>query len=289
MSGTCDALEFVPHTHIRDRAASRWLGLMRKNCARLRTPHGPALSCSCPFCSRFLRIACFSLGIQWGGNFRSYGVKRKSREAKQECPRHSAQMRRTRRAESDWSALLGDAARSLGVLPVPPPLPDLSDPELYLDFFGQPPDFAAFLHESRHPSAVGSGINSKSRARAWIREQICVGALHPEWRHRPPVGQLGINLAKLFNKIGYCWLPICVGPTAAPQSFACWNTITDSRTEKHNWVLASDDPMLKVFFENVSRARIRLAIEKYRGQMGSGSLPQDAEANIIDEPAGDEK
>ena len=62
----------------------------------------------------------------------------KSRDAKQDCLRQIAQMRRTHGVESDWPALLGETVRLQGVLPVPPPRSDLSDPELYLDFLAKP-------------------------------------------------------------------------------------------------------------------------------------------------------
>ena len=105
-------------------------------------------------------------------------------------------MRRIHGAGSDWSALLAEAARSLGVLPAPPPLPGLSDLELRLDFFGQTLDFAVLPHKSRRPLASGPGINSKSWPRGWIFEQICVDALRPEWFHRhlaDPLGTLDLG------------------------------------------------------------------------------------------------
>ena len=87
----------------------------------------------------------------------------KSRETKQECLRQIAQMRRTHGAESDWSTLLGAAARPLGVRPVAPPLPNLRDPALYLDVFGQTLDYAVFPHKSKHPLALGSDISAKTK------------------------------------------------------------------------------------------------------------------------------
>ena len=115
----------------------------------------------CVFCC----VACFSSGIQRGEIFfDSFRMCNKSREAKKKCLRQIAKMRRTHGAESDWYAPSGEAARPLGALPVPPPLPDLSDPGLHLDFFGQTLDFAVFPHKSRHPLAIGAGINSRNRA-----------------------------------------------------------------------------------------------------------------------------
>ena len=53
--------------------------------------------------------------------------------------------------------------------------------------------------------------------------------------------------------------------------------------------MASTDPALKKFFEivsrNVRRARVRLTLEKYRGQIGWGATPEDAEGNIINDPS----
>ena len=77
-------------------------------------------------------------------------------------------MRRSDRSESDWFTLLGEAARSLGVRPVAPHLPNLSDPALYLDFFGQILDYAVFRYKSKHTLALGSVINSESKDWEWI-------------------------------------------------------------------------------------------------------------------------
>ena len=167
-------------------------------------------------------------------------------------------MRRARGTESDWSALLGEAARSLGVAPVAPPLPDLSDPARYLDFFGQALDSGVFPYKSRHPLAIGPEIKSKSKACEWICEQICVGASHPQWIHRSKVDQLGILFADVFQKIGDCRLPICVGAKVASQLFACWSSIADLRL----------DPALRegseIASRSVHRTRTRLTVEKNR-------------------------
>ena len=57
---------------------------------------------------------------------------------------------------------------------------------------------------------------------------------------------------------------------------------------KRKWVLESDDPALMGFFDvvsrEVSRARIRLAVEKHIGQTCSDGLSQDAEGNIATAP-----
>ena len=75
----------------------------------------------------------------------------------------------------------------MGVRPVAPPRPNLGDPALYLDFFGQTLDYAVFPHESKHPMALGSDISSKTKAWGWICEQITAGDLHPKWIHRAPL------------------------------------------------------------------------------------------------------
>ena len=139
-------------------------------------------------------------------------MSNKSRGAKQERLRQIAQMRRAHCAKSDWSTLLGEAARSLGVRPVAPPLPNLSDPALYLDFCGTTLDYAVSPHKSRCPLAVGSDINTKTKAWECICDQICVEALHPQWARRSKIDQLGILFADLINETGDCRLPICVGP-----------------------------------------------------------------------------
>ena len=141
----------------------------------------------------------------------------KSREARLERLRQIAFMRQYQGAQSDWSAITGEADRAPGVLPTPPPLPDLRNPGLYLDFFGPTLDFAVSSRKSRHPLAIGSGINSESRAWEWICEQICVDAPDPAWLRRPFADQRGILFAQLFRKIGACRLPINIGPTAASQ------------------------------------------------------------------------
>ena len=107
----------------------------------------------------------------------------------------------------------------------------------------------------------------------------------------PLGGRLGIIFADLLHEIGGCRLPFCVGPTAASQLFACWETVTDSQIGRQKWALTSDDPSLKEFFEiiprNVSHARIRLTNETFRRQMGSENLPQEEEGHIINEPPND--
>ena len=107
-----------------------------------------------------------------------------SREAKQARLRQIIQMRWAHRAESDWSATLGEASRSLGVRPAARLCSNLSDPAEYLDFFGQTLDYAAFPHKFKHYVALGSDISTKSKAWEWICEQITADALQPVRIHR---------------------------------------------------------------------------------------------------------
>ena len=78
--------------------------------------------------------------------------------------RQIIQMRRTHGAASDWFTLFGEAARSAAVRPVAPPLADLSDPALYLDFSGETLDYAVFPDKSRRPMAIGSDVTSQTKA-----------------------------------------------------------------------------------------------------------------------------
>ena len=118
-----------------------------------------------------------------------------------------AQMCRARGSESDWYALLGQAARSLGVRPAVPPLPNRSDPALFFDFLGQTLERAAFPYKSKRHLALGSDIGTKDQA--W----------NPEWIHRHLIDQLGILFADLLREIGDCRLPIFIGATAATRLF----------------------------------------------------------------------
>ena len=88
----------------------------------------------------------------------------KSREAKQERLRQIAQMRRARGTESDRPTLPGEAARALGARPAAPLLPNLSDPALYLDFFGQTLGYATSLPpQVEAPIGVGLGYQLEDR------------------------------------------------------------------------------------------------------------------------------
>ena len=92
----------------------------------------------------------------------------KSRDEKQDCARRIANLFRRRGSEDELSEILGTVARTLGVSPTPEPLPDLSDPGVYLDFFPKTLDFAIFPRKSRRPLAACSGINDKASAWEWL-------------------------------------------------------------------------------------------------------------------------
>ena len=139
----------------------------------------------------------------------------KPQEAKQDCLRQIVQMPRADETESYRATLLGEAARSSGVRPVAPPLPNLSDPALYLDFFGQTLDYAVFPHKSRCPVAAGSDVSSKTKAWGWICVHITLDASQPRRMRRSRFDQFGIFFAGLFHKISDCRLPICSGPSVA--------------------------------------------------------------------------
>ena len=137
------------------------------------------------------------------------------RGAKQERLRHIIRTRRTYGAESDWSATLGEAARSLGVRPTAPPLSNLSDPAEYPEFSGQALDNAASPHKSKHYVALGSDICNESKSWDWTCERITADDLHPEWIHRRLFDQSGILFADLFRNISGCRLPFCVSSAMA--------------------------------------------------------------------------
>ena len=68
--------------------------------------------------------------------------------------------------------------------------------------------------------------------------------------------------------------------------------MSDIRIAKNGRALASDDPALEEYFEvaprNARRARVRLTVEKFRGQMGSESVSRDLMGDIINDPSDDE-
>ena len=138
---------------------------------------------------------------------------------------------------------------------------------------------------------AGSDISSNAKAWGWICEQITTDALHPRWVHRSLIDQLGVLSADLFRKISDCRLQICIGPAVAPQLFAFRNSTTDLRSAKNGWALTSNDPASTEYFEivsrNVRRARVRLPLEKYRGQLGLESEPRDFAGNVTNEPSDD--
>ena len=151
---------------------------------------------------------------------------------RRECLRQIVQMRRTQGSEANWSTLLGEAARSLGVRPAAPPLPTLGDPALYLDFFGQTLEYAAFPHKSKRHMASGSDIGAKDPDWKRMCEQIAESAIHSGWIYRDLVDHLGVLFADLFRTNGDCRFPSCIGPAVAAQLFTCRSAIADLRIQK---------------------------------------------------------
>ena len=86
-------------------------------------------------------------------------------------------------------------------------------------------------------------------------------------------------------------MPICIGLPVASQLSSRWDSITALRIAKNRWAVTSNDQPLKENFEiaprNVNRARIRLTVERYRGQMGAENDARYPTGNIINDPAGD--
>ena len=74
--------------------------------------------------------------------------------------------------------------------------------------------------------------------------------------------------------------------------FARWNSISDPRIAKNGWAFAPGDPALEEYSEIVSRhvrrVRVRLAPGKFRGHVGSESVPRGRAGNIIIDPSDDE-
>ena len=199
---------------------------------------------------------------------------------------------RERGSAEAWSVLLGAVAQTLGVAPAPPPLPDLRDPGLYLDFFPRTLDFAICPRISRHPPAISAGIGDKARAWDWWVDQARTGVPDPEWRRRESIDRIGIILARLLRRIGGCRLPLSAGPPAATQPFELWNAVTDCRFSHNQWALGANDAECKGLYDgasrNVARARTRLGLEQARLHAGADAAIRDQNGNLIHEPSGGE-
>ena len=178
---------------------------------------------------------------------------RSAQGSRRECLRHIAQMRRSLGSEADWSTLLGEAARSLGVNPAAPPLPNLSDPAFNMDFYGQMLEYAAPPHASKRNMALGPDIGAKGQAWNRICKHITESVIHPGWIRRDLIDHVAVLCEELFRKIGDCRLPLCVGPAVATQLFPCCTAIADLRVRKDGWAMASSDPVLEGYFEIASR------------------------------------
>ena len=202
-----------------------WLLFCAGNQVNLRV-FFPALSshsplCICRPCSRFLACPFFVRNSE--GN-RIYfcnppSADNASQEARQECLRQIVQMRRTHGAKKDWSAILGEADRSLGVRPAARPLQNLRDLAAPLDFRSQTPDYAAFPQKSEHYVALGSDMSSKSRAWECFCGQMAADALHPEWINRPLCDQLGALLQTCFTRSVAAGCLFVSAPLLLPNCF----------------------------------------------------------------------
>ena len=134
---------------------------------------------SSAFCSLFAFSSIFFSCILFSGEKKNHTTQmdNSSQESRRDCLRQIAQMRRTRGSESDWYALLGEAARSLSVRPAAPPLPNLSDLVLFWGFFGRAVEYAVFPYKLKRPVALGSDFGARDKAWKWTFGQITESAL----------------------------------------------------------------------------------------------------------------
>ena len=71
-----------------------------------------------------------------------------------------------------WPDLLEYVALNLGVRPTAVALPNVRNPDIYLDFVNRMLDFAVCPYLSRHPLAAAAGVSGKTRALDRIQEEI---------------------------------------------------------------------------------------------------------------------
>ena len=95
--------------------------------------------------------------------------------------RQVARLFRERGSAEYWPVLLGAVARTLGVAPAPPPLPNIRDPGLHLGFFSRTLDFDILPRKFRPPLAISAEIGDKARAWDWLVAQVRAGVPDPEW------------------------------------------------------------------------------------------------------------
>lgn len=99
------------------------------------------------------------------------------------------------------------------------------------------------------------------------------------WAHRIITGptaawwiSLAFFFACLFREIGDYRFPLNSDPTVASQFFGNWCILTDLRIPNNKWPMESTDVARREYFEvaprNVSRARVRLSLEKPRTHSG---------------------
>ena len=63
-------------------------------------------------------------------------------DQRQEWAREVVNLSRERGSAAEWPLILGAVTKVLGANPVHPPIPDLRNPDLYLDFFARAQEFA---------------------------------------------------------------------------------------------------------------------------------------------------
>ena len=125
-------------------------------------------------------------------------------------------MCRPQGAGADWSAFLGEAARTPGVLPAPPPLLDLSGPGLYLVFFGQTLDFAVFRINPATPlrstrAYIPGPALWSGRAVRFSRARRAPNGFAAPWRISsalfPPNCPTRLGAVGSSSTLGPLWLP----------------------------------------------------------------------------------
>ena len=96
------------------------------------------------------------------------------------------------RPPGSWPDPLGSSSMNLGARSRAIPLPNLQNPEVYMDFFSGMVDFALFPRLSRRPQETAAGLGGEKRARDWIQEQIRDGVRNSAQFHRESIGEIGI-------------------------------------------------------------------------------------------------
>ena len=97
--------------------------------------------------------------------------------------------------------ILGAVAKSLGVRPAPPPIPNL-----------QIPDSGIFPLRRRHQLSVASETDDKVTAWQWICEQVTEGVRDPARFQKDLVDAIGIILARLQTVLATAGYPYLRDP-----------------------------------------------------------------------------